>query len=327
MAIPLSKNPIAANPHGGLGSDVASVHNPSVEDPAHRRRYDERLMRSADWPTSPSDWTGRLRRTIKDARVRRAVFGFMVFFALWYLLTAVVVPPRFNFIPNPVYLFEQWTSQTPEYGISMYSPLYYEHIGVSTARVYTAFAISVGLGAPLGIFLGWSQLGRNLIFPIIELLRPIPPLAWVPLAVLTLPATEAAVIVVTLLASFFATVLNTYLGVRSIPETYLRAAACLGYGRLDVLRRVIIPGALPFIFTGLQIAMGVAWFSLVGGEMISGRSGLGYLILDGYTQLALPNIFIGMITLGVLGWFSSALIRKVGNVLMAWNTQGRGESQ
>lgn len=294
---------------------------------AQGKLYDERLRRSADWPTSPGDWAGRLRRQIRSPKARRAALGFAVFFALWYLLTSVVVPPRFNFIPNPLYLFQQWTSHTPEYGISIYSPAYYEHIGVSVARVYTAFAISVGLGAPFGILLGWSRLGRNLLFPIIEMLRPVPPLAWVPLAVLTLPATEAAVIFVTLLASFFATVLNTYLGVRSIPDTYLRAAACLGYGRMDVLRRVIVPGALPFIFTGLQIAMGVAWFSLVGGEMISGRSGLGYLILDGYTQLALPNIFIGMITLGVLGWISSAIIRKVGNALMAWNTQGRGEAK
>lgn len=288
--------------------------------------YDERLRLSTDWPTQQGDWGGRLRRLLKAQRARRAALGFAVFFGLWYLFTAVVVPPRFNFIPNPVYLFGQWTSPAPEYGISMYSPDYYEHIGVSVARVYTAFAISVALGAPLGILLGWSRLGRNLIFPIVEMLRPIPPLAWVPLAVLTLPSTEAAVIFVTLLASFFATALNTYLGVSSISETYLRAAACLGYSRLDVLRRVIIPGALPFIFTGLQIAMGVAWFSLVGGEMISGRSGLGYLILDGYTNLALPNIFIGMITLGVLGWASSAAIRKIGNLLMAWNSKGRGES-
>lgn len=289
--------------------------------------YDERLRRSADWPTEPGDWTGRLRRLMRAPQLRRAVLGFAVFFGLWYLLTAVVVPPRFNFIPNPVYLFGQWTSHTPAFGISMFSPDYYKHIGVSVARVYTAFAISVALGAPLGILLGWSRLGHNLIFPIVEMLRPIPPLAWVPLAVLTLPGTETAVIFVTLLASFFATALNTYLGVISIPETYLRAAACLGYGRLDVLRRVIIPGALPFIFTGLQIAMGVAWFSLVGGEMISGRSGLGYLILDGYTQLALPNIFIGMITLGVLGWLSSAAIRKLGKLLMAWNSKGQGESK
>ena len=285
--------------------------------------YDERLRRSADWPVPPGDWRGRALRAAGSAQLGYALAGFLLFFALWYFLTSVVVPPRFHFIPNPAYLFQQWTSRQPEFGISVFSPQYYENIRVSVLRVYAAFAISVVLGAPLGILLGWSRLGRNLIFPVVEMLRPIPPLAWVPLAVLTFPGTETAVIFVTLLASFFATVLNTYLGVRSIPDTYFRAAACLGYRRIDVLRRVVVPGALPFIFTGLQIAMGVAWFSLVGGEMIAGRSGLGYLILDGYTQLALPNIFIGMITLGVLGWISSALIRKVGQVLMKWQSKGQ----
>jgi NitT/TauT family transport system permease protein len=289
-----------------------------------REAYDERLRRSPDWPVAAGDVRGRLLRALYAPGPRYALAGFVLFFGLWYLLTAVVIPPRFNFIPNPAALFGQWVSAEPQYGISIFTPNYYEHIKVSVARVYTAFAISVGLGTPLGILLGWSALGRNALYPIVEMLRPIPPLAWVPLAVLTLPHTEMAVIFVTLLASFFATVLNTYLGVRSIPETYFRAAACLGYRRVDVLRRVVMPGALPFIFTGLQIAMGVAWFSLVGGELIAGRSGLGYLILDGYTQLALPNIFIGMITLGVLGWASSALIRKVGQLMMAWHVKGQG---
>ena len=162
---------------------------------------------------------------------------------------------------------------------------------------------------------------RNLLFPVVEMLRPIPPLAWVPIAVLVLYGTEMPVIFVTLLASFFATVLNTYLGVRSIPETYLRAAACLGYGRWQLLIRVVVPGALPYIFSGLQIALGVAWFSLVGGEIIAGRSGLGYMIFDAYTNLAVPNIFIGMITLGVLGYVSSAIIRRVGEWLMAWQSK------
>lgn len=288
--------------------------------------YDARLRASADWRHASGDWRSRARQRLTSTPTRYAFIGFAVFFALWYLFTAVVIPPRFNFIPNPLYLFEQWTSRQPEFGISIFSPTYYEHIWVSVLRVYTAFTVSVLLGAPLGIMLGWSRLGRNLVFPVVEMLRPIPPLAWVPLAVLTLPGTEMAVIFVTLLAAFFATILNTYLGVRSIPETYFRAAACLGYGRLEVLRRVVVPGALPFIFTGLQIAMGVAWFSLVGGELIAGRSGLGYLILDGYTQLALPNIFIGMITLGVLGWGSSALIRKAGELLMRWQAKGQGDN-
>lgn len=284
--------------------------------------YDRTLAQSPDWPAASSRMRWRQRAFRKP--VRRMLIGFAVFFALWYVSTSLVAIPRFEFIPSPISVFLQWVSPNPAYGISLFTPIYYEDILVSSARVYAAFLLSVSLGAPLGILIGWSRKARDLIFPVLELLRPIPPLAWVPFAVLVLYGTELPVIFVTMLAAFFATILNTYLGVRSIDETYLRAAACLGYPRSLVLWRVIIPGALPFIFTGMEIAMGVAWFSLVGGEMIAGRSGLGYMIFDAYQQVALPNIFIGMITLGVLGWLSSAAIRRLGQFLMAWHNKDRG---
>lgn len=286
--------------------------------------YDAKLRSSKDWPTSKRGFARALSRSLTSQKTILGAVGFVIFFVLWYILTAVVIPPRFNFIPNPLYLFTQWTSVDPKFGVSIFTPQYYEHIWISILRVYAAFLTSVAIGAPLGILLGWAQLARSLILPVIELLRPIPPLAWVPIAVLMIPATEGAVIFVTLLASFFATVLNTLLGVSSINESYFRAAACLGYSRWHVLWRVVVPGALPFIFTGLQIAMGVAWFSLVGGEIIAGRSGLGYLIFDAYTQLALPNIFIGMTTLGLLGYLSSAMIRALGNRLNRWHSNRGG---
>ncbi len=155
----------------------------------------------------------------------------------------------------------QLFSSHPRYGISLLTPDLYEHAWISILRVYVAFLSAVLIGGPIGILLGWSRLLRNVLFPVVEMLRPIPPLAWVPLAVLTLSGTELPVIFVTMLAALFATLLNAYLAVRSIEEVYFRAAACLGYGRWQVLWRVVVPGALPTIFTGLEIAMGVAWFS------------------------------------------------------------------
>lgn len=299
-----------------------NVHKQVTKDSASRNNdYDRLLKMSADWRSAAGGVYGR--RTAR--KLRRLLIGFAVFFALWYVATTLFSLPRFQFIPNPVYLFQQWISRDPQFGVSLFTPVYYEHIVVSTLRVYAAFFLSIALGAPLGVLIGWNKVAKNLIYPVIELLRPIPPLAWVPLAVLILYGTELPVIFVTMLAAFFATVLNTYLGVRSIDETYLRAAACLGYSRWTILWRVIIPGALPFIFTGMEIAMGVAWFSLVGGELIAGRSGLGYMIFDAYQQVALPNIFIGMITLGVLGWGSSSLIRYIGSLLMAWQVNARRE--
>ena len=125
----------------------------------------------------------------------------------------------------------------------------------------------------------------------------------------------------TFLGSYFATVLNTLLGVESIDESYFRAARSLGARPRDVFFKVILPGAMPFIFTGLQISMGYAWFSLVAGEMLAGEYGLGYLIWNSFMLVQYPVIIIAMITLGVIGSLSSLLIRMIGNRLMQWKVR------
>lgn len=266
------------------------------------------------------DFFGRMLGTRAEA-LAYGLLGCGVFCAAWYLLVDVLALWRFRFLPPIGIVISQLFSSHPRHGISLLTPELYGHAWISILRVYAAFLAAVLIGVPIGILLGWSRLFRNVLFPVVEMLRPIPPLAWVPLAVLTLSGTELPVIFVTMLAALFATLLNAYLGVRSIDEVYFRAAACLGYGRWQQLRRIVFPGALPTIFTGLEIAMGVAWFSLVGGELIAGKSGLGYLIFDGYTQVALPNIVIGMIVLGALGYVSSMTIRFAGLRLTAWQSR------
>ena len=151
-----------------------------------------------------------------------------------------------------------------------------------------------------------------------------PPLAYVPLAILIFSGAESAVIFVTFLVAFFATTLNTVVGVKSIDPDYFRASACLGASRKDILFDVIIPGALPNIFTGLQIAMGAAWFSLAAGEMIAAQYGLGFLIMELYNLIQFPTIVIAMATLGIVGFVSSALIRLLGGRLMRWREHSLG---
>lgn len=302
---------------------VAESLVPSLS-PEQIRETDRQLLMASGWHGGRRSLRFRLWQLIGKQKVIYGLLGFVIFFCLWYFLTKVWIPPRFNFISDPLYLFEQWISPHPQNGISLFTRAYYEDILISTIRVYVAFSFAIIFGAPLGILLGWNRVFRNMVFPIVEVLRPIPPLAWVPIAVLMMKGIEMPVIFVTMLAALFATVLNAYLGVRSINETYFRAAACLGFSRAQILRRVIVPGALPYIFTGLQIAMGVAWFSLVGGEIIAGKSGLGFLVFDAYQNVQLVNIFIAMITLGAMGYGSSAIIRWVGRKLMAWRQKEWG---
>ena len=315
----------AYTPAARFGSHMAPAAPVDVAmTPQQMQAFDRQLLLAAGWVETEGSMASRTVDKLRSPKMLRGMLGILIFFCVWFALTTVYVPPRFEFIPNPVYLFKQWVSPHPENGISIFTPMYYQNILVSTVRVYAAFALSVVFGVPLGLLLGWNRTFRNMVFPVVELLRPIPPLAWVPLAVLTMSGIEMPVVFVTMLAGFFATVLNSYLGVLSINETYFRAAACLGFTRWQILLRVVVPGALPFIFTGLQIAMGVAWFSLVGGEIIAGKSGLGFLIFDAYQNVQLSNIFIAMITLGTLGYVSSAIIRRVGAALMAWQLNERG---
>ena len=179
-------------------------------------------------------------------------------------------------LPGPVGVFKEWVSKDPAYGISIYTPEYYSHILKSIWRVVQAFFLATFLGVPIGLLMGWKKIFKDFTFPLLETLRPIPMLAWVPLAILMWPGREESIIFLTFLGSFFATVLNTLLGVESIDEVYFRAASSLGAKPRHIFFKIILPGALPFIFTGLQISMGFAWFSL-GGWRDAGwrvRSGL-----------------------------------------------------
>jgi len=263
----------------------------------------------------------RFKLWIKSPRPYLMLAGLMLFTLTWWLTTEVLKLPRFEKLPGPVSVIQEWFSKDPSYGMSIYTSEYYEHIWRSVLRVLQAFGLATILGVPLGLFMGWKKTFKDYTFPILETLRPIPMLAWVPLAILMWPGREAAIIYLTFLAAFFATTLNTLLGVESIDESFFRAARCLGSKPHHIFFRVVVPGALPFVFTGLQISMGVAWFSLVAGEMLAGEYGLGYLIWNSFILVQYPVIVIAIVTLGSIGWASSALIRFVGTLLMKWKVR------
>jgi len=265
---------------------------------------------------------GRLRltaqRSLSSATPYLGLAGIALLLVFWYLTTELFRLPRFEKLPGPVAVWTEFTSRNPTFGTSLFSPQYYKHILWSSWRVLQAFFWATFLGVPLGLLMGWQRTIRDYTFPVIELLRPIPVLAWVPLAVLMIPGREAPIIFLAFLAAFFAVTLNTVLGVASIDEVYFRAARCLGSKPRHVFLRVVLPGAMPYIFTGLQIGVGVAWFSLVAAEMVSGEHGLGFLIWDSYVLSQYPVIVIAMITLGVVGFLYSFIIRRVGRMLMRW---------
>lgn len=265
------------------------------------------LYRTKSWLASPTPFL--------------MLIGFGLFLGFWHLAVEVWRLPRFAKLPGLTAVVREWLSANPTYGISIFTAEYYEHIWVSLGRVLTAFVLATGIGVPLGLMLGWSQRFREYVFPVFEMLRPVPILAWVPISIIIFRGSESSVVFLTFIAAFFVTTLNSMLGVQSIDEAHIRAAHCLGANRRQIFRHVVIPGSLPFIFTGLQIAIGVCWFSLVAAEMVSGEYGLGYLINTAYMKIQYPTIAIGMITLGLVGYVTSALVRLVGNRLMQWRVR------
>jgi NitT/TauT family transport system permease protein len=185
-------------------------------------------------------------------------------------------------------------------------------------HIYIPYLLAVILGIPLGIAIGWNENFNNLVFPSLEILRPVPPIAWLPLVILVFPLTVQGIMFITFVGAFFPIILNTVAGVRSIDEDYIRAVRCLGGSRLQVIREVVVPAALPSIHTGLIVGMGLAWINVVAAEMLASE-GIGRYVWVSYTSGTYTNILFGVFVIGVFGYVSSECVRWIGNRRLGWS--------
>lgn len=198
----------------------------------------------------------------------------------------------------------------------------YDHVTSSLRRVALGYLIASAVGIALGLAIGRSRRAADALLPPLELLRPIPAVAWIPLAVLLFPSSEASMIYITFIGALFPILLNTIHGVESVDPRLIASAKSLGGTPSAILREVVLPGAAPSIVTGLAIGMGTSWFCLVTAEMISGQFGIGYYTWESYTIQNYADIIVGMILIGLLGMGSSALLRWIGARLTPWHTVG-----
>ena len=198
------------------------------------------------------------------------------------------------------------------------SRAFYVHILASLERIWLGFAIATALGVGLGLLIGWFAPVEDILLPTIELLRPIPAVAWVPISIMLWPTERSSIVFITTLGAFFPIVLNTIHGVEAIDRQLVRAAMSLGARRAAIFREVVLPGALPSIVTGLSVGMGVSWICLISAEMISGQFGIGYFTWVAYGIVKYPQIVVGMLTIGVLGMLSSLAVRAIGARFMPW---------
>jgi NitT/TauT family transport system permease protein len=185
----------------------------------------------------------------------------------------------------------------------------FEDISDSIIRFVIGYSISVILGITLGLILGWFRNIWGFINPIVQLLRPISPMAWLPFIVLWFGIGELPAIAIIFVSAFFPILLSTVSAVGSVDQTYLKVAKNFGIKQPHVLIKIILPSAFPNIATGLHLALGTAWVFLVAGEMVGAQSGLGFLIIDARNNLRSDMLMAAMVTIGVLGLFLDSLIR------------------
>ncbi|UCH19822.1 MAG: ABC transporter permease [Deltaproteobacteria bacterium] len=231
-------------------------------------------------------------------------------FLSWALLVHFQVY-RFSLLPSPAEVLEEgiaWV-KTNVFWIDAFA---------TTLRVLVGVLAAYIIAIPLGLMIGWKKVFSDLTFPTLEVLRPIPAPAYLPLAILLLPTREASVAFIPFIDAFFPVLLNTITGVKIIDRDYFRAARCLGSSPKQIFWHVVLPGALPSISSGCAIGMGIGWMGAVVGEMITGKWGLGYRIWESYILIRYPLIVDGMIAIGILGLASSVLIRYLTVRLIPW---------
>ncbi|MDQ2078047.1 ABC transporter permease [Marinimicrobium sp. ABcell2] len=223
---------------------------------------------------------------------------------------------NFEHVPAPLLVGDAFSRH-------FFDPAFHTHVLVSLRRIFFAYSIAVVLGIVIGLIVGRSRTARSAILPYIEIIRPIPAVAWIPLAILMWPTEEASIIYITLLGALFPIILNTVHGVEQTPEVLVRAAQSLGANRAQVFWHVVLPAAMPSIAAGLAIGMGISWFSLLAGEIISGQFGIGYFTWHAYSMINYTDIVVGMLVIGALGSLSTYLVRLITRPMLRWNRKLR----
>ena len=198
---------------------------------------------------------------------------------------------------------------------------YWDAWGLSLRRVAFGFLAAQIIGVPLGLALAMNRTALDTVFPVVEILRPIPPVAWIPVAIIFWPTRELSVVFIVFLGAFWIVLLNTIGGAGSIDPNYKRAAQSLGSTQRDMFWRIILPGTIPSIVTGMAVGMGLAWEMLVAAEMVAGDTGLGYLLWQSFEVNAISQCIVCMVSIGIAGFLSSQIIRLLGRRAAPWQRQ------
>ena len=247
------------------------------------------------------------RRRIRPELIQQAS-GIFLFFLIWqaarslgYLLV----------IPSPLEVAGAVPSYIQQDG-------YWSSWANSARRVFLGFGVAAALSVPLGIWFGISTRARQILFPIFEIIRPIPPVAWLPLSILFWPSSELTMVFLTFIGAFFPIFINVLSGIDNVDVRYIQAARSLGASRRALFWKILVPATLPSLFTGLTIAIAITWEVVIAAEMASGSNGLGYLTWNSYMSQNMVGIVIGMLSIGIAGLLSSVAMNLIGRRAAPW---------
>jgi NitT/TauT family transport system permease protein len=239
----------------------------------------------------------------------------VAFLALWWL---AVVASETVIFPSPMQVFEG-TLQLARDGTL------WDHIGASLYRVAAGFLLAMAIGIPLGLFMGWKAMAYTALNPVVQVLRPISPIAWIPIAILWFGVGDVAPIFLIFLSAVFPTVVQTAAGVHTIEPQYLRAARNFGISRARLFFHVVIPAVLPQIIIGMRVSLGISWLVVVAAEMVTLRSGLGYMIIDARNAGNRYDLVVaGMVIIGIAGLLLDLGMRRLERIkAVRWRYRDR----
>lgn len=264
------------------------------------------------------------KKTLFSRATLRAIIAIIVFVALWEAGSRSKQWLGFSLpwvgqVPAPTAVLRAWFALLGDAG-------YWQSWYLSLFRVLAGFSMAMLVGIPLGLLMAVSKTFNSAAFPSFEILRPIPPLAWVPASIIFWPTQELSIAFVTFLGAFFTVVINVLGGAKSIDVRYFQSAQAMGASQWDIFRRVVLPATLPSIVVGSAVGMGITWEVVVAAEMISGGGGqaggsgggLGFFIWNSYVGGSYEQIVVGMISIGIAGYACSEFLRMVGGYFTPW---------
>ena len=239
---------------------------------------------------------------------------------LWYVLTTLIPVINTARFPAPG---EVWYAFKQIAFTGYADARLYQHVVQSCKLVLMGFVVAVSIGVPLGMAMGWSRSVEAFVNPVFLLIRPIPPLAWIPLAIVWAGLGDAGKVLVIWFSAFVPAVINSYTGVRTIEPFLIEAAATLGVTRSRFIREVLVPGSLPHVFTGLRLSLQASWTALVAAELIGALAGLGEVLNAAAQDIYAAMIMVGMIFVGLCGAAMALVLAWLERRAMPWRADGR----